>query len=85
MTAVDLVLTGSSDYGVVALSVLIAILGSYTTLDHGERVTFARGGSRLVWLTGGCVAMGIGAWAMHYGHRSGADHGDFPDLPGDVD
>jgi hypothetical protein len=41
-------------------------LGSYTTLDLGELVTFARGGSRLAWLTGGCVAMGIGAWAMHY-------------------
>ncbi len=66
MTSADLVLTGSYDYGVVALSVLIAILGSYTALDLGERVTFARGGSRLAWLIGGCVAMGIGTWSMHY-------------------
>jgi NO-binding membrane sensor protein with MHYT domain len=60
------VLTGSYDYGMVALSVLIAILGSYTALDLGERVTFARGRSRLAWLIGGCVAMGIGAWSMHF-------------------
>src|ERR1700730_14427251 len=66
MTSADLVLTGSYDYGVVALSVLIAILGSFTVLDLGERVTVARGGSRLAWLTGGCVAMGIGTWSMHY-------------------
>jgi PAS domain S-box-containing protein len=66
MASADLVLTGSYDYQVVAQSILIAILGSYTALDLGERVTFARRGSRLAWLTGGCVAMGIGTWAMHY-------------------
>jgi PAS domain S-box-containing protein len=66
MTSANLALTGSYDHGVVALSVLIAILGSYTALDLGERVTFARGGSRLAWLMSGCVAMGIGTWSMHY-------------------
>ena len=66
MTSADLVLAGSYDYGVVALSAVIAILGSYAALDLGERVTFARGGSRLAWLIGGCVAMGIGTWSMHY-------------------
>ncbi len=66
MIPADLMLAGSYDYGVVALSVLIAILGSYTALDLGERVTFAGGGTRLGWLSGGCVAMGIGTWSMHY-------------------
>jgi PAS domain S-box-containing protein len=66
MTSADLVLTGYYDYGVVVLSVLIAIMGSYTALDLGERVTFARAGARLAWLMGGCVAMGIGTWSMHY-------------------
>ena len=66
MPSADLVLAGSYDYDVAALSVVIAILGSYTALDLGERVTFARGGSRLSWLIGGCVAMGIGTWSMHY-------------------
>jgi PAS domain S-box-containing protein len=66
MPDADLLLAGSYDYDVVALSVWIAIFGSYTALDLGERVTFARGASRLAWLTGGCVAMGIGTWSMHY-------------------
>jgi len=66
MTSADLVLVGSYNYGVVALSVLIAIMGSYAAIDLGGRVTFTRGRSRLAWLTGGCVAMGIGTWSMHY-------------------
>jgi PAS domain S-box-containing protein len=66
MTSADLVLAGCYDYGAVALSVLIAVLGSYTALDLGERVTFAGAGSRLAWLMAGCVAMGIGTWSMHY-------------------
>jgi len=66
MTSADLMLAGSYNYGEVALSILIAILGSFTALDLGERVTFARGGFRLAWLIGGGVAMGIGTWSMHY-------------------
>ena len=66
MISADLMLAGSYDYSEVALSVLIAILGSFIALDLGERVTFARGGFRLAWLIGGCVVMGIGTWSMHY-------------------
>ncbi len=66
MPSADLVLAGSYNYDVVALSVAIAIFASYTALDLGERVTFASGESRLAWLAGGCVAMGIGTWSMHY-------------------
>ena len=66
MISADLMLAGSYDYSEVALSVLIAILGSFTALDLGERVTFARGGFRLAWLIGGAVVMGIGTWSMHY-------------------
>jgi PAS domain S-box-containing protein len=62
----DLVLIGSYDYRVVALSIVIAVLGSYAALDLGERVTAARNGARLLWLIGGATAMGIGIWSMHY-------------------
>src|SRR5439155_23916874 len=34
--------------------------------DLAGRVTFARGWVRLVWLSGGAVAMGTGIWSMHY-------------------
>jgi NO-binding membrane sensor protein with MHYT domain len=59
-------LVGSYDYRLVALSVLIAILASYASLDLAGRVTAARGRTRLLLLTGGATAMGIGIWSMHY-------------------
>ena len=66
MNPVNGTLPGSYDYGLVALSVLIAILDSYTALDLAGRVTAARGWARLTWLTGGAIAMGLGIWSMHY-------------------
>src|SRR3984957_8508188 len=54
------------DYRLVVLSVVIAILASYAALDLSGRVTSARGRARLLWLSGGAVAMGIGIWSMHY-------------------
>jgi len=66
MNPVNGTLPGSYDYGLVALSVLIAILASYTALDLAGRVTAARGWARLTWLTGGAIAMGLGIWSMHY-------------------
>jgi two-component system, sensor histidine kinase and response regulator len=66
MTSPALVLVGSYDYRLVALSVVIAVLASYAALDLAGRVTSARGGARAVWLAGGATAMGIGIWSMHY-------------------
>jgi NO-binding membrane sensor protein with MHYT domain len=66
MSSLDLIMAGSYDYRLVALSVLIAMLGSYTTIDLAGRVVVARGGTRLSWLIGGGAAMGIGTWSMHY-------------------
>jgi len=62
----SVILAGSYDYGLVALSVVIAVLASYAALDLGGRVTNARGGVRVAWLGGGAFAMGIGIWSMHY-------------------
>ena len=64
MAAVNLI--GSYNYGLVALSVLIAIFASYAALDIAGRVTAARGWTRAVWLLGGAGAMGTGIWSMHY-------------------
>ena len=57
---------GSYDLGLVALSVVIAILTSGAALDLANRVTAARGRARTLWLAGGAVAMGSGIWSMHY-------------------
>src|SRR5882672_8843813 len=57
---------GSYSLGLVALSVVIAILASGAALDLANRVTAARGRSRVLWLSGGAFAMGLGIWSMHY-------------------
>ena len=59
-------MVSSYDYRLVVLSVVIAILASYTALDLGGRVTASRGRFRLAWLIGGAAAMGFGIWSMHY-------------------
>jgi diguanylate cyclase (GGDEF)-like protein/PAS domain S-box-containing protein len=66
MSSPELVMVGSYDYHLVALSVAIAVLASYAALDFAGRVTSAKGGIRFLWLIGGAVAMGIGIWSMHY-------------------
>jgi PAS domain S-box-containing protein len=62
----ELIMAGSYNYGLVALSILIAILGSYATINLAGRVKASHGGSRLYWRIGGATAMAIGTWAMHY-------------------
>src|ERR1700692_604301 len=64
MAAVNLL--GSYNYGLVALSVLIAMFASYAALDLAGRVTAARGWTRAVWLLCGAGALGTGIWSMHY-------------------
>ncbi len=59
-------LEGSYIWGLVVLSLVIAIGASYAALDLAGRVTAARGTARTVWLAGGSFAMGSGIWAMHY-------------------
>lgn len=54
------------DHTLVLLSVAIAIFASYTALDLANAVTAAKGKSRLSWLFGGSVAMGVGIWSMHF-------------------
>src|ERR1700745_1811611 len=58
--------SGSYNYTLVALSVLIAIFASYGALDLAGRVTAAVGCARAGGLLGGAGAMGTGIWSMHY-------------------
>jgi PAS domain S-box-containing protein len=66
MISTSAALTGSYDYGEVARSVLVAIIASYAALDLAGRVTAAKSGIRLAWLSSGAIAMGVGIWAMHF-------------------
>ncbi len=50
----------------VALSVAIAVLASYTALDLGGRVRGATPAARWGWVGAASLAMGGGIWAMHF-------------------
>jgi diguanylate cyclase (GGDEF)-like protein len=50
----------------VAASLIVAILASYTALDMAGRITTAQGRAARWWLAGGAAAMGIGIWSMHF-------------------
>jgi diguanylate cyclase len=52
----------------VALSLLVAMLASYTTLDLAARIRVLEttGVRRFFWLLGGAAAMGTGVWSMHF-------------------
>jgi PAS domain S-box-containing protein len=57
---------GSHDPVLVALSILIAALSSYTALDLATRMRAASGSASLGWLAAAAVAMGGGIWSMHF-------------------
>ncbi|QGY30570.1 putative bifunctional diguanylate cyclase/phosphodiesterase [Pantoea cypripedii] len=59
-------LVTSYDWFTVIVSVLVAMLASFTALDMAGRVATSTGKAALVWLLGGGFAMGIGIWAMHF-------------------
>src|SRR5437868_2054904 len=50
----------------VALSILIAALASYTALDLATRMRAASGRARRSWLAAAAIAMGGGIWSMHF-------------------
>jgi diguanylate cyclase (GGDEF)-like protein len=50
----------------VALSLTVALMVSYTVLSLSARVNEARGRSTLAWLSCSAVVMGTGIWAAHF-------------------
>jgi NO-binding membrane sensor protein with MHYT domain len=61
-----MVVTGTYDPYLVALSILVASLASYTALDLSGHVAAARGVARRVWLVAAAITMGGGIWSMHF-------------------
>ena len=59
-------MTGTYSQSLVAFSLLVAILASYTALDMAGRLTTAQGRVARWWLIGGASAMGLGIWSMHF-------------------
>ena len=50
----------------VALSIIVAILGSWTALDLFRRAGANGGQMRMWWLLGAAAAMGLSIWSMHF-------------------
>jgi NO-binding membrane sensor protein with MHYT domain len=61
-----MVVTGTHDPYLVALSILVACFASYTALDLAAHVGAARGLARRVWLVAAAITMGGGIWSMHF-------------------
>src|SRR6266478_750601 len=61
-----MVVTGTYNPHLVALSILVAAFASYTALDLGGRVAATRGIAPRVWLVAAAIAMGGGIWSMHF-------------------
>jgi len=57
------------------LSLLVAVLGSWTALDLFRRVRTHVGRARRIWLTTAAVAMGSSIWSMHFIAMLGFDPG----------
>jgi len=56
----------SYNYYIVALSVLIAILASYSALNIAAKISHSSGKTKFFWLVAGAVVMGSGVWSMHF-------------------
>src|SRR3981189_2937265 len=61
-----MVVTGTHDPYLVALSILVASFASYTALNLGGHVGAARGLAGRVWLVAAAITMGGGIWSMHF-------------------
>ena len=59
-------MTGTYDVRLVVLSLIVAIIASYTALELAGRVSQKHGKNSLTWLVGGAVSMGSGIWSMHF-------------------
>ncbi|MDB6051781.1 MAG: diguanylate cyclase/phosphodiesterase [Pseudomonas sp.] len=57
---------GSYTPSLVLISILVAMLASYTALDLAGRIATAKGQGAYLWIGGGALAMGIGIWSMHF-------------------
>ncbi|WP_058308513.1 bifunctional diguanylate cyclase/phosphodiesterase [Gracilibacillus massiliensis] len=57
-----------ADYNfyLVTLSIIIAIISSYSALSITSKISNATGKNRIFWLTSGAIVMGAGVWSMHF-------------------
>jgi diguanylate cyclase (GGDEF)-like protein len=54
------------NHWLVGLSLVVAVLVSYTALRLASRVANSEGRGSRIWLGIGAIAMGVGIWSMHF-------------------
>nr|WP_042142135.1 bifunctional diguanylate cyclase/phosphodiesterase [Paucisalibacillus sp. EB02] len=59
-------MNGTYNLYIVSLSVLIAILASYSALNIAAKISYASKKYKYFWLLAGAVVMGSGVWSMHF-------------------
>ena len=57
---------GLSQTPFVAMSVVVAVLGSWTALDLFRRATANAAADRPWWLAAAAVGLGLSIWSMHF-------------------
>src|SRR6476646_8533381 len=59
--------TGGYDFGLVALSIVVATLAAFVALSISGRIVASNSrGARWAWASAGALAMGGGIWSMHF-------------------
>jgi len=61
-----MIMAGTHDRYLVALSIAIAMFASFTSLSLAGRVRASVGWMRRVWVTTAALALGGGIWSMHF-------------------
>jgi PAS domain S-box-containing protein len=56
----------SYSLGLVLFSIVVATLGAYVAVEIAQRVRVAHGRRRILWTSGGALALGLGIWSMHF-------------------
>jgi diguanylate cyclase len=59
-------ITSHYNIPLVLLSIFIAIIASYTSLNLVNRLFKAKGIQKSLWLMGGAFSLGFGIWSMHF-------------------
>lgn len=66
LTSMSHVISVAYNPWLVLLSVVVAIFASYVALNLSYPVSQSYGRTKLAWLIGGSITMGIGIWSMHF-------------------
>lgn len=56
----------SWNINLIALSVLIAMFGSFVALSHAERMRESAGYQATAWMIAGGITLGMAVWSMHF-------------------